>query len=163
MPRAKPLWAYAYSPWNLALETHDGKEEYLPTLSVIVYDSGANGAVYHEGEGGRPGTYDVHLADAAIAQRGIVAIPQDLEVEAWGKRRSSYIGREDGTPYPARATEGQPPEYWPSAWEKISIIHGRLKIEYDQAGFLAFRRKIAKMIGEISQDQKDGAQIAAKR
>jgi hypothetical protein len=154
MPEDRCLWAYFIHPWDLDVYDTDGKEEILPTLSVCVYEHGTRG--------GRNVTEEVNISlpDAAMFSKGFIAVPQDIEIMAHGRKRRGYIGDSIGMPLKSAGPRG---EYWPSAFEKISMNRGRVKIEIDHAAGLAFRRALLKLLGPLSPEQIASARRAEKR
>ena len=161
MPEAKPPWAYWYSPWNLRVHVIDGKEEILPILSVTVYDSGANGCIRDDKADPREfGSYATDRADLISTKKGLYPVPVDIEFKAWGKTCHSYLLGDSGRPWKARPTGGRPGVYFQSAFERPRIVAGRVKIEYDQAGFLSLLRAVAKIIGPLYPDQIEAAREA---
>lgn len=155
MPFPKPPWCYVVSRWNFREIEVEGKKEFLPTLQVLVYDHGLNGTTLAEhGDPRNLADWDTVKADETASRKHLTAIPHDFIWKSKGKEHEGYMLEE---PWKAKSIDGTPGVYFPSVFEQVKEVHGRIKITHDQPLFLDFLRAVATWLGPLSEEQKEMA------
>lgn len=97
---------------------------------------------------GTPSDADPTFIDGYQSNKlGRVAVPMDMEVQAWGKTVKGYVIRKDI----GRDRLGKQLYHFHDVWTRHTVFGRRVVTEFDQDGFDDFCRRVGKLpgIGEL--------------
>ena len=112
--------------------------EVLPHLGAVLHEKGLWGCT-STGQGVDDVDETGAIGNASRSNR--VAISHDIEVRAFDKTRTDYLGNESGECL--HASEG---EWWDDAWTRRTFTAAGMTVEIDTDGYLDFHRRVLKIL-----------------
>jgi len=131
-------------------EVEPDKFEILPVLRTVRWEGGHNGIKPYKNPP-RPGvTGNAMPYIATQVQDGFVHVPSNIEVTAFGEKREGYT-------HGFQTLNGD--WHFTDVWRRPYMVGGEVSWDRDHAGYMAFLRSVAKLLGPID----DGVKKALER